>query len=92
MEYIGLTAGVITILITFFGFYMAMKKELRKNSEHSLETSLVEEKRHSSHEQRFLLLEERVSHMNLIISSKLDEINKNLYSLYELVIEHIKDE
>ena len=92
MEYIGLTAGVITLLISFFGFYLAMKKELRKNSERSLETSLEEEKRHSAHEKRFLLLGQRVSQMNLIISSKLDEINKNLNSLYELVIEHIKDE
>lgn len=82
--------AAITVLVSVISFFFAIRNELKKNSEQFVQSKLLEEKRHSSHEQRIALIEERFAFMDTALSFRLDEINKHLSLFSGDFYDHIK--
>jgi len=87
-EEIGVAAAIITFLVTFFSFYLALRAEFRKNAERLATAKLSDEKRHASHERRLALLEERLANIETIIRFRMEEINRRISELFELWDKH----
>jgi hypothetical protein len=89
---IGIMAGVLTLIITFFGYFNLFKAELRKNTEQFTQSRLMEEKRHGSHEQRLAIVEERMAFTDNIIAFRLNEISDRLSEISTRFEEHLRSE
>lgn len=82
--------GIGTVLVSFVSFFFAIRNELKKNNEQFVQNKLLEEKRHSSHEQHIAIIEERFAFMDSTLSFRLDEINKHLSIFSGDFYDHIK--
>jgi hypothetical protein len=82
--------AILTLAITLFSFFLAIRAELRKNHSDIQSRILADEKRHSSHEQRCALMEERISFIEDTVSSRLENINYKISDLGKVFIDHIE--
>lgn len=81
--------AILTLAVTLFSFFLAIRSELRKNHSDIQSRILADEKRHSSHEQRCALLEERISFIEDTISKRLENLNFKITDLGKIFIDHI---
>jgi len=89
MNNISLVTGVATFIVSMLGFFIAVRVEIKKQSEHLLKARLDEERRHSMHERRLAIIEQQIRNIELGISSRLDLITRIINELHDLYISHI---
>lgn len=89
MNNISLVAGVATFVISMLGFFIAVRVEIKKQSEQLLKSRLDEERRHSMHERRLAIIEQQIQNIELGISGRLDSITRTMNELHDLYISHI---
>ena len=76
----------ITVLLTFLGFLIAVRNELKKSHEKLLQARLIEEQRHSTHERRLQLIEQKFDFAEKNIRQSFDDIKHRITRLYDLFI------
>ena len=91
MNKVSIIAGVVSIVVSLAGFFLAVKSELRKHTESLIKQRIEEEKRHSRNEGRLLMLEERFANAESYLMRRLDELTRSISELYDIIIEQIKD-
>ncbi len=82
---------VLTILISFISIFIAIRNELKKNIDTVINSKLSDEKRHSNHENRLAIIEQKLQNLENSIHSRLESIEKRLTDIYDLFIDHIKE-
>jgi len=90
-EILGIIIATVTMFATLISFFYAIRIELRKNSEHLIQSHLLDEKRHSSHLQRMAIIEERMTNVDSIITLRLDEIQRRISEIKIQFYEHLKE-
>jgi len=92
MNNLSIIAGAATFIVSMLGFFLAVRTELQRSTRHLLAAKLDDEKRHSLHERRLAVVEQnaRTSDCNLV--RRLDDINNRISQLYELYLEHLKEQ
>jgi Na+-translocating ferredoxin:NAD+ oxidoreductase RnfG subunit len=91
MNKFGIIAGVVPVIISILGFFLAIRTEIKKQTEAMLKRKIEEEKRHSRHEQRLAVLEQRTSNSESYVTKRLDDITRRLGELYEFILEYLKE-
>lgn len=91
MTLLGVIIASVTFAVTLLSFYLAFRAEMRKNNEKLIEAKIIDERRHASHELRLSILEERLALIESSITFRLDEINKVVSSLNDLLINHLTE-
>ncbi len=86
-----LVVPMLTILISFTTMFVAIRVELKKNIENIINTKLSDEKRHSGHENRLAVIEQKLKNLENSIESRLESIENRLSDIYDLFIDHIKE-
>lgn len=89
MNNISVIAGVATFVVSMLGFFIAVRVEIKKQSDQLLKARLEEERRHSLHERRLAIIEQQIRNIELGISSRLDMITRTIKELHDLYISHI---
>jgi len=79
------------VIISVLGFFLAVRTELKKQTEAMLRTKIEDEKRHSRHEQRLAVIEQKILHGETYTTKRLDDITRRLGELYEFFLEYIRD-
>ncbi len=91
MDKIEFLMTAFTFLGILTSFFFALKSEMRKSREQLIKANILVEKRHSAHEQRLSIIEERIANYDMMITFRLDEISMGLNDMNERMNEHLKE-
>ncbi len=80
------------MIVSMLGFFLAIRAELKKHTQQLIDSKLEEEKRHSRHEQRLTVIEQKAAYKDAYITERLDALTRRLGELYELFLEHLREE
>lgn len=89
---VEIIVAMVTFLVTLLSFFLAIRDEIRRNMLRYSEDIINDEKRHFSHEKRFVLIEDRLNYTDNYISYKLDGITSALGELKAHFSEHLKEQ
>ena len=87
----ALVLGFITLIITLLSFFFAFRAELKKNADKFISGKLSDEKRHSGHELRISIIEQRQALAENAVTARLDDLNKGIDTMHDLLMTHIQD-
>ncbi len=91
MNKISIIAGVISVIVSVLGFFIAVRSEIKKQTDAMLKAKIEDEKRHSRHEQRLAVIEQKFMHSETYSTKRLDEITRQLGELYEFFLEYLRE-
>jgi hypothetical protein len=77
-ETLNLILAIASYVLTSVGIFLAIKGQLRKNSNDMLHAKLIEEKRHAAHEKSLSLFDQKISQLEKQIDQGIANINDKL--------------
>ena len=91
MNKYNVIAGVVSIVVSMLGFFLAFRAELKKHTDEIVKRRLKEERRHTRNERRILAVEQKISDLESYLTKRLDYLTKRTSELNNFIINIIKE-